>query len=116
MGGANLIDKKTGLFWEVDSVVGKRITKKGGKEQYRIRWKGCGPEHDTWEPEANLCDSALEAALAYKGDVVDMSAAVATPKKKPKKAAASATKKQEEKKDDGKATTTTAKKDETEKK
>lgn len=29
-----------------------------GKREYRIRWKGCSPREDTWEPESNINDLA----------------------------------------------------------
>jgi hypothetical protein len=51
-------------FWEVESVVGRKKIK--GKVHFKIRWKGCSADQDTWEPETNLCDSALEEALAFE--------------------------------------------------
>ena len=46
------------FFWEVESVVGCRTYR--GRVEYRIRWKGCSEDDDTWEQSANLCDSASE--------------------------------------------------------
>jgi len=51
------------FFWEVESVVGRRIHR--GRVEYLIRWKGCSEEDNTWEPTANLCDSAMEEAMKY---------------------------------------------------
>jgi hypothetical protein len=44
------------FYWEVETVVGRRIHK--GRVEYLIRWKGCPEEENTWEPAANLCDTA----------------------------------------------------------
>ena len=44
------------FYWEVEAVVGRRKHK--GRLEYLIRWKGCGEEENTWEPAANLCDTA----------------------------------------------------------
>ncbi|XP_061398584.1 M-phase phosphoprotein 8-like [Musca vetustissima] len=38
--------------WEVEKIIDYAEEKKG--RVFRIRWKGFGPKHDTWEPEANL--------------------------------------------------------------
>ena len=51
------------VFWEMESIVGKRIVK--GKVQYKVHWKGCTSDDDTWEPVGNLCDSAYLDALEY---------------------------------------------------
>eukprot|EP00956_Cyclotella_meneghiniana_P026276 scaffold56361_cov71-Cyclotella_meneghiniana.AAC.5 len=53
------------LYWEVESVMGRRVRK--GREEYLIRWKGCGDKNDTWEPADNLCDAALEEASRCMG-------------------------------------------------
>ena len=52
------------VYWEVEAVVGRK--KMRGKDYFKIRWKGCSAEQDTWEPETNLADSALQEALAFK--------------------------------------------------
>ena len=44
------------FYWEVESVVGRRVHR--GRVEYLIRWKGCAEEENTWEPAANLCDTA----------------------------------------------------------
>uniref|UniRef100_A0A914UYZ6 Chromo domain-containing protein n=1 Tax=Plectus sambesii TaxID=2011161 RepID=A0A914UYZ6_9BILA len=47
--------------FEVEGVVDERV--ECGQKVYRIRWKGFGPEGDTWEPEDNLsegCAALLE--------------------------------------------------------
>jgi len=51
------------FFWEVESVIGRRI--KRGRVEYLIRWKGCSEDDNTWEPTANLCDTAMEEAMRY---------------------------------------------------
>jgi len=51
------------FFWEVAAVLGRRIRR--NRVEYLIRWKGCSEEDNTWEPAANLCDSAMEEAVKY---------------------------------------------------
>lgn len=51
----------TDFYWEVEAVVGRR--KYAGRIEYLIRWKGCGDEDNTWEPAANLCDTASKFEL-----------------------------------------------------
>lgn len=46
------------FFWEVEAVIGRRIRR--GRVEYLIRWKGCSEDDNTWEPAANLCDTASE--------------------------------------------------------
>lgn len=46
------------MYWEVETVKKRKVVK--GKEYFLIKWKGLN--QDTWEPEENLCDSALEEA------------------------------------------------------
>ena len=42
-----------GTNFEVQAILHHRKNKKGGHE-YKVRWKGYGPEDDTWEPAANF--------------------------------------------------------------
>ena len=51
------------FFWEIESIVGKRY--QHGRVQYLVRWKNCPESENTWEPRANLCDTALEEASKY---------------------------------------------------
>lgn len=49
--------------WEVDKIIDYAEEKKG--RVFRIRWKGFGPKHDTWEPEANLhCSDIIEKFMS----------------------------------------------------
>ena len=43
--------------YEVDQILKRRLNK--GKLEFRIRWKGFGPEFDTWEPEENIFDKDM---------------------------------------------------------
>ncbi|XP_054731366.1 chromodomain-helicase-DNA-binding protein 1 isoform X1 [Anastrepha obliqua] len=45
--------------WEVDKIIDYAEEK--NQRIFRIRWKGFGAKHDTWEPEANLsCDEIID--------------------------------------------------------
>ena len=39
-------------IFQVDCLLDKRLSKKGNHKetQYLVKWTGCGPEHNTWEP------------------------------------------------------------------
>lgn len=50
--------------WEVEKIIAERDHR--GIKQYLIRWKGCKPEADTWEPESQLNCSELIAAFGKK--------------------------------------------------
>ena len=47
------------IEYEIDRLVRKRRVRKGKgwSIQYLIRWKGFGPEHDTWQPERDVMDT-----------------------------------------------------------
>ena len=51
------------FFWEVESVIGRRVHR--GRVEYLIRWKGCAEDQNTWEPTANLCDTASEFTILF---------------------------------------------------
>ena len=40
------------IEYEVEQIMGHRICQ--GRHEYKIRWKGYLPQHDTWEPLKNL--------------------------------------------------------------
>jgi Chromo (CHRromatin Organisation MOdifier) domain len=59
----------SGAQWEyeVERILRHRETKvprRKAKLEYLVQWKGYGPEHNTWEPEANLTN-AHEAVQEY---------------------------------------------------
>ncbi|GMI45057.1 hypothetical protein TrCOL_g3329 [Triparma columacea] len=61
------LGRKKDVFWEVESVVGRRI--QGGGAQYLIKWKGYSNRDNTWEPEENLSDSAICEAEKYMNSI-----------------------------------------------
>lgn len=61
--GAGSSTNAEDFFWEVAAVIGRRIHR--NRVEYLIRWKGCSEEENTWEPAANLCDSAMEEAMRF---------------------------------------------------
>ena len=58
--------KAAGATFEVESIVEKKM--EDGEPLYRIRWKGYGPDDDTWEPPRSFSDSSIVARFeAGKG-------------------------------------------------
>jgi len=53
-------------FFEVESVINKRV--RDGLVEYLIKWKGCPLSQSSWEPCANLCDSAMEEARKFEAE------------------------------------------------
>jgi hypothetical protein len=58
--------------YEVESILAHRLVGSGKrrKSQYLVKWKGYGPEHNSWEPEAHLsrCKDAIrEYHVAQNG-------------------------------------------------
>ncbi|GMH73808.1 hypothetical protein TrST_g9592 [Triparma strigata] len=51
------------LFWEVETVMGRRVMK--GKVEYLVKWRGYDVSDNTWEPQANLSDTALREAKKF---------------------------------------------------
>ena len=52
-----------GQEFEVESIIDKVV--KNGSAKYRVRWKGFGPEEDSWEPAENL-ESAVELLNSFE--------------------------------------------------
>lgn len=61
----DLQDDSNDDIYEVECIVDDK--KIGKVQHYRIRWKGYGPESDTWERESNLqCAAILNDYLKFK--------------------------------------------------
>jgi len=56
--------------WEIEAIVGKRTSKRGRrkKTEFLVRWKGYGPEWDSWLPNDNL-PNAREAITEYEASI-----------------------------------------------
>jgi hypothetical protein len=51
-------------IWEVEEILAHREQKlRAGKvkRSYLIKWKGFGPESNTWQPETDISQAALQA-------------------------------------------------------
>lgn len=66
--------------WEVEKIVDVKYNEDGTKD-FLIRWKGCDPSQDTWEPEDNVNSPDLVDEFMNKTDSED------APKKKSRKVA-----------------------------
>jgi len=55
--------------WEIEAIVSKRTSKRGRrkKTEYLVRWKGYGPEWDSWYAEDDL-PNAREAIANYESN------------------------------------------------
>ena len=45
--------------YTVDRLLDHRTGRRKNLKEFLVRWEGYGPEHDSWEPEANLLDPKL---------------------------------------------------------
>jgi hypothetical protein len=59
------VGNTNGAEMEIEQILGSR-TDPGNKLVYRVRWRGFGSEHDTWEPRSNL-ENAQECMAAFEG-------------------------------------------------
>jgi len=56
------------IEYEVEAIIGERRLCQ--KKQYKIRWLGYGPEHDSWEPAENVkAQELIEIYQQSKGGV-----------------------------------------------
>jgi hypothetical protein len=50
--------------YAAEAIVDER--QRSGHREFRLRWKGYGPESDTWEPESHLIVGATQLLYAWK--------------------------------------------------
>jgi len=60
--------------YEVGRILEVKFSKVGGKREFLVRWKGWGPDGDTWEPEENLdCEELIEKFMAKHEKIMEVS-------------------------------------------
>ena len=63
-------DQVKSSAYEVDQVMDHRLA--GGSIEFLLRWKGYGPEDDTWTPESDmLCHNLVEEYFQRLGAIQD---------------------------------------------
>lgn len=58
------------MLWEIERLLDERG--EGAKRQYLVRWKGFGPEHDTWEPRKQLMLDSPDSVSGFEQWQADM--------------------------------------------
>jgi len=59
--------------YEVAKIVDFKTKKISGKREFLVRWKGWGPDGDTWEPEDNLdCPDLIDKFMANWDNMADL--------------------------------------------
>ena len=56
------------LLWRVEEVLGER--KRRGRTQFKVRWRGFDPSHDSWEPEGEIRRVAPRLVREFRETVV----------------------------------------------
>ena len=64
--------------YEVDKIVGHRFNRSLNRVEYLVRWKGFGPEHDTFEPETHL-RNAFSRVRSYRSRLRDTRSSQGSP-------------------------------------
>src|SRR5260370_12708091 len=55
--------------YEVDKILGHRFKQTRKCMEYLVRWKGYGPDHDTFEPESHLRNAFLRLRCYKEGSL-----------------------------------------------